>query len=191
MKLNSILNKNEWSSIIVDKEGLINPFIIYDFPKNVNKYEKNNFDMLNLNMNDSSKKGIANLNLKNAITTEVGNQIRSEAELDDKTLSIEKTFSLPRRLSKDCEIKSTEILKKDNKIENKEFSNKKRKPNKKEVQYLDSDSKIKKIRILILNSIIIFINKQIKLVFNNDIGKGIFKKQLLPINKTFLYHSSI
>ena len=76
MKLNSILNKNEWSSIIVDKEGLINPFIIYDFPKNVNKYEKNNFDMLNLNMNDSSKKGIANLNLKNAITTEVGNQIR-------------------------------------------------------------------------------------------------------------------
>ena len=191
MKLNSILNKNEWSSIIVDKEGLINPFIIYDFPKNVNKYEKNNFDMLNLNMNDSSKKGIANLNLKNAITTEVGNQIRSEAELDDKTLSIEKTFSFPRRLSKDCEIKSTEILKKDNKIENKEFSNKKRKPNKKKVQYLDSDSKIKKIRILILNSIIIFINKQIKLVFNNDIGKVIFKKQLLPINKTFLYHSSV
>ena len=191
MKLNSFLNKNEWSSSIANKEGLINPFIIYDFPKNVNKYEKNNFDMPNLDMNEPSKKGTANLYLKNAITTEVENQIKNEAELDDTNLSIEKTFSFPSKLNKDCEIKSTEILKKDNKIENKEFLNKKRKPNKKEVQYLDSDRKIKKIRILILNSVIIFINKQIKLVFNNDIGKGTFTKQLLPIKKTILYHSSV
>ena len=203
MQLNSIiLSKNESSNNIDNRKNLINPLMIYGVPKIVNKNEKNNFDIPNFNMIDSSKKGKVNypmfsfpniekFNLNNIITTEVENKNGIEADLEDTTLSIEKTFSFPNKLNKDCETKLKEISNKDNKIENIEFLNKKRKANKKEVQYLDSDSKIKKIRMIILNSIINFINKKIKLLFNNDLGKGILKKQFLPINKTILYHSSV
>ena len=52
------------------------------------------------------------------------------------------------------------------------------------------DKYIKKIRIKLLNSIVDFINKKIKIFFNN-IGRSICIKQLLPINKTILYHSSV
>ena len=44
---------------------------------------------------------------------------------------------------------------------------------------------------MILNAIIKFINEKIKILFNNDLGKGICIKQLLPINKTILSHSSV
>ncbi len=50
---------------------------------------------------------------------------------------------------------------------------------------------IKRIRNIILNSIIIFINKMIKIIYNNDIMKGIRIKQLLPIDKSIFSHSSI
>ena len=50
---------------------------------------------------------------------------------------------------------------------------------------------MKRIRNIILNSIIIFINKMIKIIYNNDIMKGIRIKQLLPIDKSILSHSAI
>ena len=53
------------------------------------------------------------------------------------------------------------------------------------------DKIMKKIRIIILNNIIIFINKIIKIIYNNDINKSILIKQFLQINKTKLYHSTI
>ena len=52
------------------------------------------------------------------------------------------------------------------------------------------DKYIKKIRIKLLNSIVDFINKKIKIFFNN-IGRSICIKQLLPINKSILYKSSV
>ena len=52
------------------------------------------------------------------------------------------------------------------------------------------DKDIKKIRIKLLNSIVDFINKKIKIFFNN-IGRSICIKQLLPINKSILYKSSV
>ena len=52
------------------------------------------------------------------------------------------------------------------------------------------DKHIKKIRIKLLNSIVDFINKKIKIFFNN-IGRSICIKQLLQINKSFLYKSSV
>ena len=50
---------------------------------------------------------------------------------------------------------------------------------------------MKRIRNIILNSIIIFINKMIKIIYNNDIMKGIRIKQFLPIDKFILSHSTV
>jgi hypothetical protein len=50
---------------------------------------------------------------------------------------------------------------------------------------------VKKIKMLILKKSYNFINEKIIKIFNNDIGKGICIKQLLPINKFVLYHSSV
>ena len=50
---------------------------------------------------------------------------------------------------------------------------------------------MKKIRIMILNNLIIFINKMIKIIYNNDIMKSILVKQLLPIDKFNLSHSTV
>ena len=50
---------------------------------------------------------------------------------------------------------------------------------------------MKRIRNIILNSIIIFINKMIKIIYNNDIMKGIRIKQFLPIDKSNLSHSTV
>jgi len=53
------------------------------------------------------------------------------------------------------------------------------------------DKIMKKIRIMILNNIIIFINKVIKIIYNNNIMKSILVKQLLQIDKSNLSHSKV
>ena len=50
---------------------------------------------------------------------------------------------------------------------------------------------IKRIRNIILKSIIIFINKMIKIIYNNNIMKSILVKQLLQIDKSNLSHSTV
>ena len=50
---------------------------------------------------------------------------------------------------------------------------------------------VKKIKMLILKKSYNFINEKLIKIFNNNIGKGICIKQLLPINKFVLYHSSV
>ena len=44
---------------------------------------------------------------------------------------------------------------------------------------------------MILNSIFRFVNKKIKIVFNNDIGKGITTKQFIKVSKKDLSHSNV
>ena len=50
---------------------------------------------------------------------------------------------------------------------------------------------VKKIKMLVLKKSYNFINEKLIKIFNNNIGKGICIKQLLPINKFVLYHSSV
>ena len=193
---NFILDKN-----VANKKNLIDPLIIYGVPKKRNESEIKNKNIQNFNMIDSLKKrkvnypmfyfhNIENWNINNANTnintninntTQIENQNEKEAEMDDSTLSIKKTISFQNQ------------IKEESKNDNKDFLNKKRKANNKnehQSQFIH-DCFVKKIRIIILNSIINFINEKIKILLNNNIGKGIFIKQLLPINKTILYHSSV
>ena len=193
---NFILDKN-----VANKKNLIDPLIIYGVPKKRNESEIKNKNIQNFNMIDSLKKRkinypmfyfhyIENWNINNANTnintninntTQIENQNEKEAEMDDSTLSIKKTISFQNQ------------IKEESKNDNKDFLNKKRKANNKnehQSQFIH-DCFVKKIRIIILNSIINFINEKIKILLNNNIGKGIFIKQILPINKTILYHSSV
>ena len=193
---NFILDKN-----VANKKNLIGPLIIYGVPKKRNESEIKNKNIQNFNMIDSLKKrkvnypmfyfhNIENWNINNTNTnintninntTQIEYQNEKEAEMDDSTLSIKKTISFQNQ------------IKEESKNDNKDFMNKKRKANNKNEnknQFI-SDCLVKKIRIIILNSIINFINEKIKILLNNNIGKGIFIKQLLPINKTILYHSSV
>ena len=193
---NFILDKN-----VANKKNLIDPLIIYGAPKKRNESEIKNKNIQNFNMIDSLKKrkvnypmfyfhNIENWNINNANTnintninniTQIENQNEKEAEMDDSTLSIKKTISFQNQ------------IKEESKNDNKDFLHKKRKANNKNENksQFTSDCCVKKIRIIILNSIINFINEKIKILLNNNIGKGIFIKQLLPINKTILYHSSV
>ena len=196
---NFILDKN-----VANKKNLIDPLIIYGVPKKRNESKIKNKNIQNFNMIDSLKKrkvnypmfyfhNIENWNINNANTnintninnttqiTQIENQNKKEAEMDDSTLSIKKTISFQNQ------------IKEESKNDNKDFLNKKRKANNKNENksQFTSDCCVKKIRIIILNSIINFINEKIKILLNNNIGKGIFIKQLLPINKTILYHSSV
>lgn len=54
-----------------------------------------------------------------------------------------------------------------------------------------SDNEIKKGRNILLNSLFRFVNKKIRIIFNNDIGKGISIKQFVKISKKELNHSNV
>ena len=206
---NTSVAKHDFSTNTNTKSNLIDPKIIYIGQKNVNNNIKNYFDIPNFNMINSSQKSynnyplfifpnIANFNyyINNIITTQ--NQKINEIEKEESTMPIEKNTFFINQLNKEDKNEQKEMLKNgidsiDNKIENKEMLNKKRKANNKNEHQSQfaSDNIIKKIRIMILNAIIKFINEKIKIFFNNDLGKGICIKQLLPINKTILSHSSV
>ena len=78
-----------------------------------------------------------------------------------------------------------------NNKEEKKLLNKKRKNNNDNNNYNNNDNNLKKARIILLNSIFRFVNEKIKIVFNNDIGKGILTKQFIKVNKKDLSHSSV
>ena len=53
------------------------------------------------------------------------------------------------------------------------------------------DKILKRTRILTIDSSFLFINKKIRTIYNNDIGKSIIIKQFLQIDKEKLSHSSV
>ena len=200
---NTSVTKHDFSTNTNTKSNLIDPKIIYIGQKNVNNNIKNFFDKPNFSMINLSQKSytnyplfifpnfsIFNYNINNVIT--IQNQKINEIEKEESTMPIEKNTFLINQLNKEDKNEQKEIID-NNKIENKELLNKKRKENSKNEHQCQfaSDYIIKKIRIMILNAIIKFINEKLKIFFNNDLGKGICIKQLLPINKTILSHSSV
>ena len=77
------------------------------------------------------------------------------------------------------------------KNEDKNINKKRKRKNNEDKNYINSNKITKKIRISILNAIIRFINKKLKIDFNNNLGIGINLKQFLQINKKDLSHSKI
>ena len=77
---------------------------------------------------------------------------------------------------------------KNDKKSKKMYTNKKRK---KKADSNGNNNKLKKVRLMILNAILRFVNKKIKKVFNDNIGKGIVMKQLVNFSRDELTHSSV
>ena len=77
------------------------------------------------------------------------------------------------------------------KNEDKNINKKRKRKNNEDKNYINSNKITKKIRISILNAIIRFINKKLKIDFNNNLGEGINWKQFLQISKKDLSHSKI
>ena len=63
--------------------------------------------------------------------------------------------------------------------------------NKKEHNKFSEDNIRRKIKSLFFKYIFIFINEKIKYMYNNDIGKGIFKKELRTINQSQTSNATI
>jgi hypothetical protein len=123
---------------------------------------------------------------------------KNESELNEKDDSKDKNFD--NRIKNDNEnndeknqgFEQIENLNSINNINNEiNLLNKKRERMNKLVKNPNHYKIIKRIRNIILNSIIIFINKMIKIIYNNDIMKGIRIKQFLPIDKSNLSHSTV
>lgn len=77
------------------------------------------------------------------------------------------------------------------KNEDKNINKKRKRKNNEDKIYINSNKITKKIRISILNAIIRFINKKIKIDLNNKIGQGIYIKQFMKIDKSCLSHSKV
>jgi len=60
-----------------------------------------------------------------------------------------------------------------------------------ELNCYNPDKIRKKIRIMTLRSVGFFINQQIKIIYNNDIKKGILERQFIEMNKKNLSHSTV
>ena len=60
-----------------------------------------------------------------------------------------------------------------------------------ELNKVNLDKIRRKIRIMSLRTVVIFINKMIKIIYNNDIRKSILIRQFLEITKKELSHSSV
>ena len=83
-------------------------------------------------------------------------------------------------------INNMDIPNENNKINENIYLNKKKQRNKNNAPKI-----IKNIRISVLNAIIRFINKKIKIDLNNKIGQGICIKQFMKIDKSYLSHSKV
>ena len=177
----------------INKENLIDHKIIYANKQNAfykPENKKINFPLFPNIENITFPIKLDNAKENLDLTREKSFSLSNQADKDD--------MEEPKEILKDGSIKIIDEKSKDkSELKNRDFLNKKRKDeaeNKNRnsnINSLPSDKIVKKIRIMILNSVLNFINLKIKKAVNGDIGKGICIKQLLPINKTTLYHSSV
>ena len=177
----------------INKENLIDHKIIYANKQNVfykPENKKINFPLFPNIENITFPIKLDNAKENLDLTREKSFSLSNQADKDD--------MEEPKEILKDGSNKIIDEKSKDkSELKNRDFLNKKRKDeaeNKNRnsnINSLPSDKIVKKIRIMILNSVLNFINLKIKKAVNGDIGKGICIKQLLPINKTSLYHSSV
>ena len=165
-ELNEIINEgNIEQLIIVDKK---------DGNKTINN--NNNINRLNNNNNISEINDIGNIQT-NDIKSSKNESVINNEENNSKVI-----------IANDNQNTDT------NSNNNENLMNKKRKRSNElinELNCYNPDKIRKKIRIMTLRSVGIFINKQIKIIYNNDIKKGILERQFIEMNKKNLSHSTV
>ena len=155
----------------INNEGNIEQLIIVDKASN-----NNNINGLNNNSNFSEINDIGNIQTNDIKSSKNKNVINNE-ENNSKVI-----------IANDNQNTDT------NSNNNENLLNKKRKRSNKlinELNCYNPDKIRKKIRIMTLRSVGFFINQQIKIIYNNDIKKGILERQFIEMNKKNLSHSTV
>ena len=154
---------------IFRKNGELNP-IISD--NNFNNDIKNELNAINQQLNA--------LNIK----TE---EIKENSDSNEKSINvnIQNELNVNNRKEENVYINIENIS--NNEDEDKFLNKKRNRTN--NSSYINKI--IKKIRIMVIKSIFLFINNTIKEKYDNDIGKSVITKQFLKIDKENLYHSKV
>ena len=154
------------------------------------KIEKKEFQYIQLSNKDNNNNSKENDLLDNFHNDELNNTIKDDTkEKKNIYLNLNIFNNINFTIDNNINYKSNNI-KFDIK---KEYLNKKRKNNfecNNNNHYIP-DNDLKKIRSMILDCLIEYINNKIKQFKKNKISVGICKLQFLPINKEKLYHSKI
>ena len=166
------------------------------------KKEKNT-EMTEAQLNKENKDINKNVNILGQKSSEAQILPQKEIILDIKEVSI-KNNSTNKKFPETADLPNQKYWK--NILNKIEFSNiqenldnananvyigKKRKNNEINHDVFVPDKYIKKIRTITLDSLFNFINTLIIIVFNNNIGQGMCRKQLRKINKQNLEHSPV
>ena len=154
------------------------------------KIEKKEFQYIQLSNKDNNNNSKKNDLLDNFHNDELNNKIKDDTkEKKNIYLNLNIFNNINFTIDNSINYKSNNIkfnIKK-------EYLNKKRKNNfecNNNNHYIP-DNDLKKIRSMILDCLIEYINNKIKQFKKNKISVGICKLQFLPINKEKLYHSKI
>jgi len=141
---------------------------------NNNNINENNNISNSMNINNNKNNNIIDNNSNQFnINKNKDNNINNKIEFDDKT---KETTNIDKNNNTQKEIP-----------ENGKLLNKKREnsdSNSSKNARFSIDNTIRKIKHLILDSLFKFINEKIKKVYNNNIGFGMFRKQLLTLNQS-------
>ena len=168
------------------------------------KYLENNNSSLNnnyyisplLNNDIISEKELDNLNIQFKPTNSETFELQSSNIYNNNiNNNIESLFIKDNKSSKTVNLNIEKLKKELNphkkptgRIKNDDKKNDKKEP--KHNKFTD-DNVRKKIKHIIIKSIMKFLNMKIKALFNGNIGNNVFKKELLTLNKTPKFESSI
>jgi len=145
----------------------VNNIINNNINNNVNNNIINNNIINNNIINNNSNHDNINKN------SNKNNNIKKELEFEDKT---KETTNITRNNNKQKEVTDHGKLL-NRKRENSDSNSGKN-------SRFSSDNTIRKIKHLILDSLLKFINEKIKKIYNNNIGFGVFQKKLLTLNQS-------
>ena len=144
------------------------------YPDNDNNYLNENNDNNNIN-NEASNNVLNNnsnhdnINKNNNKNNNINNQLELEGKTKETT-NIERTNNTQKEVPDQDKLLNKKRENPDsNSGKNSRYSN---------------DNTIRKIKHLILDSLLKFINEKIRKIYNNNIGFGVFQKKLLTLNQS-------
>ena len=163
--------------------------------ENENKNKPNTFDIniggqnKDKDMNDLKKNKKLNKNINEETSptsekTKFNNNNNGVKDLNENNKKLKENTEKNNPNKTNLKMEKNKNDKKSKKMN----TNKKRK---KKTDSNGNNNKLKKVRLMILNAILRFVNKKIKKVFNDNIGKGIVMKQLVNFSRGELTHSSV
>ena len=169
-------------------------FFYYENEERTNLFNEDDhyFDHDNNNLNennDSDNNNKANNIINNNASNNVINNNSNHDNVNknsNKSSSIKNQFEMEGKTKETTNIVRTNDTQKEV-SENGKLLNKKREnpdSNSGKNSRYSNDNTIRKIKHLILDSLLKFINEKIRIIYNNNIGFGVFQKKLLTLNQS-------